>query len=81
VLKLLDNAVLTSGKFDEFNLAMFHLDRGRVLDHPHLHDMDEVGLLAHLRSRHGHERPADSSLDALGELHERLHREPPPSPA
>jgi hypothetical protein len=50
-------------------------------DHPHLDDMDAVGLLAHLRSMHGHGRLADSTLRGLHDLHRALHRAAPPSTA
>jgi hypothetical protein len=50
-------------------------------DHPHLDDMDAVGLLAHLRSMHGHGRPADATLRGLYDIHRSLHRAPPPSTA
>ena len=50
-------------------------------DHPHLDDMGAVGLLAHLRSMHGHGRPADATLRGLYDLHRSLHRAAPPSTA
>lgn len=66
-------------------------------DHPHLDDMDVVGLLAHPRSMHGSGRVAVKTLRApiqkmsakfglseeaiLHDLRRTLHRAPPPSTA
>lgn len=64
-------------------------------DHPHVEDMDAVGLLAHLRSMHGLDRLAVktfrkpieatsaefglSEVANLHDVHRSLHRAPPPS--